>query len=194
VVNKNKKGEGKMFNKKENWKALLVIIGLATMLLMAGCGGSDDAAAPAPAEDAADDPAEAPPAADVPEVDGERHETETVSMVIADGWDVMDIPGGLQAYKGNVAAIEVKVQGSGQSDDDAQARAEQVADSYDGTMIMELDLLGLTFYHTYFEYSGTEQSKMFAVRDGAIVEIGLTGPDHEDDEEIAGMLYSIIFN
>ena len=182
-----------MFNSKESWKVLLVIVGLAAMLLVAGCGGSDDAAAPEPAGDAADEPAAEAPAADVPEVDGERHETDTVSMVIADGWDVMDIPGGLQAYKGNAKAIEVKVQGSGHSEDDARARTEQVIDSYDGTMIMEIDLLGLTFYHTYFEWSGTEQSKMFAVKDGAIVEIGLTGPDHEDDEEIAGMLYTIIF-
>ncbi len=180
-----------MFSNRESWKLLLVIVGLAAMLLVAGCGGSDDAAAPEAAADTAGEAADAP-AADVPQVDGERHETDTVSMVIADGWNVMDISGGLQAYKSN-AAIEVQVQGSGHSDDDARARAEQVIDSYDGTMIMELDLLGLTFYHTYYEWSGTEQSKMFAVKDGAVVVIGVTGPDHEDDEEIAGMIYSIIF-
>ena len=183
-----------MFNNKKSWVVFLVIIGMATMFLVAGCGGTDDAAAPDAAGDTAADEAADAPAADAPQVEGERHETDAVSMIIADGWDVMDISGGLQAYKGNVAAIEVKVQGSGQSDDDAKARAEQVAESYDGTMITEVDLLGLTFYHTYFEWSGTEQSKLFAVKDGAVVEIGVTGPDHEDDEEIAGMLYSIIFN
>lgn len=189
-----------MFNKIESLKVLLVIIGLAAMLLVSGCGGSDDAAAleatddvAAEAEgDAADEAADAP-AADVPEVDGERYETDTVSMVIADGWDVMDIPGGFQAYKGNAKAIEVKVQGSGLSDDDAMESAEIVSNDYDGTMIMESDFLGLTFYHTYFEYSGTEQSKMFAVKDGVEIEIGIVGPDHEEDEEIVGMLYTIIF-
>lgn len=182
-----------MFNNKKGWIVFLVIIGMATMFLVAGCGGSDDAAAPEPSGDAAADEAPDAPAADAPQVEGERHETDAVSMIIADGWDVMDISGGLQAYKGNVAAIEVKVQGAGQSDD-ARARAEQVAESYDGTMIMEVDLLGLTFYHTYFEWSGTEQSKMFAANDGEVVVIGVTGPDHEDDEVIAGMIYSIIFN
>ncbi len=181
-----------MFSNRESWKLLLVIVGLAAMLLVAGCGGSDDAAAPEAAADASGEAADAP-AADVPQVDGERHETDTVSMVIADGWDVMDIAGGLQAYKGNAKAIEVKVQGSGLSDDDARASAEKVSEDYDGTMIMESDLLGLTFYHTYFEFSGTEQSKMFAAKDGAVVEIGLVGPDHEEDEEIVGMVYSIIF-
>ncbi len=185
-----------MFNKKINWMVLLVVVGLAVMLLVAGCGGSDDTAAPAAApesaEDAPDEAADAPPA-DLPPIEGERHETDTVSMVIADGWDVMDIPGGLQAYKGNAKALEVKVQGSGLSDDDAVAKAEKISDDYDGTMIMETNILGLTFYHTYFEYSGTEQSKLFAVRDGAEVEISIVGPDHEDDVEIAGMLYSIIF-
>ncbi len=179
-----------MFNKKENWKVLLVVIGIATMLLITGCGGSDDAAAPEAAADATDEGTDAP-AADVPEVDGERHETDTVSMVIADGWDVMDISGGLQAYKGNAKAIEVKVHEN--TDGDAKASAETVAERYDGTMIMEVDLLGLTFYHTYFEHNGTEQSKMFAVKDGAEIEIGVVGPDHEDDEEIAGMLFTIIF-
>ncbi len=183
-----------MFNKNESWKVLLVIIGLAAMVLVAGCGGSDDAsapeAAPEAAGDAADEAADAP-AADAPQVDGERHETDTVSMVIADGWDVMDITGGLQAYKGSAKAIEVKV--LEHTDGDAMAMAEKVSEDYDGTMLMETDLLGLTFYHTYFEFSGTEQSKMFAVKDDVVIEIGLVGPDHEDDEEMAGMVYSIIF-
>ena len=183
-----------MFDNKEGWKVFLMVVGLAAMLLIAGCGGSDDAAAPEEATVAADEAVADEPVADAPEVDGDRHETDTVSMVIADGWDVMDIPGGLQAYKGNVAAIEVKVQLSDQTDEDAMASAERMAENYDGTMIMEVDFLGLTFYHTYFEYSGTEQSKMFAVKDGEMVEIGVTGPDHEDDEEIAGMLYTIQFN
>ncbi len=178
-------------NNKESWKALLVIIGIAAMLLVAGCGGSDDAASPEAAPEAADEAGDAP-AADAPEVDGERHETDTVSMVIADGWDVMDIDGGLQAYKGNVAAVEVWVRGSGLSDDDAKKAIEKFAEDYEGTMLMEVDLLGLTFYHTYFEWSGTEQSKMSAYKDGARVEIGVVGPDHEDDEEIAGMIHSII--
>ncbi len=180
-----------MFNKKKaSWKVLLIIIGLAAILLVTGCGGTDDAAEPETADDPSDEAVEAP-VADAPEIDGERYETDTVSMVIADGWDVMDIQGGLQAYKGN-SAVEVWVRGSGLSDDDARKAMEVMAEDYDGTGIVELESMGLTFYHTYFEYLGTEQSKMSAVKDGARVEIGVTGPDHEEDEDIIGMLDSLI--
>ncbi len=178
-----------MFNSKNgSWKVFVALLGVIALLFVAGCGGSDDGAAPEEAGEAPEAPAPAAPA-----IDGERHETETVSMIIADGWDVMDISGGLQAYKGN-SAVEVWVRGSGLSDDDARAAMESMADSYDGTDVVELENLGLTFYSTTFEFGGSEQTKMSAVKDGARIEIGVTGPGYQDDPEIIGMLDSIIIN
>lgn len=179
-------------NKKESWIVLLVVIGLVAMFLLAGCGESDDAAEPTASEESAGEAAETPEA-DAPTIEGERYETEKVIMIIPGGWDVMDINGGLQAYKGNYA-VEVWVRGSGLSNDDAKAAMEKMAEDYDGSDVVELEAMGLTFYHTYYEYSGMEQTKMSAVKDGERIEVGVTGDDHFDDEEIVGMIDSILIN
>ena len=146
-----------MINRNDSLKVLLLLIGLVALLFLVGCGGSDDAAAPEAAEGSSGEAAESP-VADVPEIEGERYETETASMIIPDGWNVMDIDGGFQAYKGNYA-VEVWVRGSGLSDDDARSAIENFINNYDGT---------------------------------ERVEIGITGSDHLEDDEIIGMLDSVI--
>ncbi len=173
----------KMTKWKLNGIAIVVVVTLMALLMLAGCGSdSDSGAAGEPAE-------EAQPA--VPTVKGERYETETVSMVVADGWDVMDISGGLQAYLGISKAVEVWVRGSGLADDAAKKSMENFAANYDGTDVEEMELFGLPFYATSFEFSGMQQTKYGAVKDGKQIEITLAGENHLDDEQIMGMFYSI---
>ena len=155
---------------------------LALLLITAGCGSTDEAA---PAGENGEQ------AAAQPEIAGERHETDTVSMIVADGWDVMDIDGGLQAYQGMSRAVEVWVRGSGMSDDAARESIENFASSYDGTEVAETEMFGMTFYSTSFVFSGMEQTKYSAMKDGQKIEITLAGEDHQNDEEIMGMFHSI---
>lgn len=172
--------------KKRNlkWFTLLTAIILAALML-AGCGSGNDS----PAADDAGGEAEQP----VPTIDGELHETDTVSMIIADGWDVMDISGGLQAYQGISKAVEVWVRGTGLADDAAQKSMENFAANYDGTEVEEVELFGMTFHATSFEFSGMKQTKFGAVKEGQQIEITLAGENHLDDDEIMGMFYSIVF-
>ncbi len=172
--------------KTSRWSFLILVFTLVALMLIAGCGSDDSAA---PSESSGDAPE---PAADQPSISGERHETDNVSMIIADGWEVMDIDGGLQAYKGMSRAVEVWVRGSGMSDDSARESIENFASSYNGTDVQEINMHGLTFYYTTFDFSGMVQTKFSAVKDGQKVEITLAGEDHLTDEDTQGMFSSII--
>ena len=171
--------------KKISWFTVIVVVMIAAMLLVAGCGSKD--ATPAGDSGSGDSPG----AAAVPTISGERFETETVSMIVADGWDVMDINGGLQAYKGISKAVEVWVRGSGLADDAGKKSMENFANNYGGTAVEEMEMFGLTFFSTTFEFSGMKQTKYGSVKDGQQIEITLAGEDHLEDEEIMGMFYSI---
>ncbi|MBW6462958.1 MAG: hypothetical protein ACNA7Z_09535 [Dethiobacteria bacterium] len=175
-----------MMKNKQNlkWYALALVVTFMTVMLIAGCGSESDSPT------AGDAGEEATP--DIPTIEGERYETDTVSMIIADGWDVMDISGGLQAYQGISKAVEVWVRGSGLADDAGQKSIENFASSYDGTEVEEIELFGLTFHATTYIFSGLEQTKFGAVKDGQQIEITLAGENHLDDDEIMGMFYSII--
>ncbi len=179
------KSEGKEL-KKISWFTVIVVVMIAAMMFVAGCGSKD--AAPAGDSDSGDSPG-----ATVPTISGERFETETVSMIVADGWDVMDINGGLQAYKGISKAVEVWVRGSGLADDAGKKSMENFANNYDGTAVEEVEMFGLTFFSTTFEFSGMKQTKYGSIKNGQQIEITLAGEDHLEDEEIMGMFYSIEF-
>ncbi len=177
-----------MKSSRNSWMAVLLIIMLAVAMMATGCGGSDDSTAPAGENGEAEAPEESRP-----EIAGERHETETVSMIVADGWDVMDITGGLQAYKGMSNAVEVWVRGSGMTEESVKAAIERFKESYDGSDTFEVQAHGLTYTATTFEFSGMYQTKFGAEKDGMQVEITLAGEDHLNDETIMGMFDSIVF-
>ncbi|MEN1761165.1 MULTISPECIES: hypothetical protein [Anoxynatronum] len=174
---------------------LILMLGLVLMLTACGGSGGNEAQAPEP-------PAQAESVADVdgpgselfgPPIEGERYETEKVSMVIPDGWNVMDISGGLQAYQGN-NAVEVWVRGSGLSDGDAEKAMEGLAADYDGSPVETFEHWGLTFYSTVFEMYGSQQFKMSAVKDGERIEIGLamhSSADEATEDLMFGMLDTI---
>lgn len=170
--------------KRSSWFTVIIVVMIVIMFLVTGCGSKEVAPAGDPA-------AGESPGAAVPTISGDRFETETVSMIIADGWDVMDINGGLQAYKGISKAVEVWVRGTGLADDAGKKSMENFANNYDGTAVEEVEIFGLTFYSTTFEFSGMKQTKYGSVKDGQQIEITLAGEDHLEDEEIMGMFYSI---
>lgn len=122
-------------------------------------------------------------------VKGETVETDHFTMTVATGYNKMDINGGIQAYQGS-NAIEVWVRPSTQN---AEKEAEKFAADYNGTTPTQAELFGLTFYTTTFTASGSYQTKYVAVSDGNRIEIGITGPDHENNKELQGMLNSISF-
>ena len=189
-----------MIKRQNKWFAVMLVLIVVVALLAAGCSSGDDSA---PAVDGgsgnnsapeADNGASDEPESTRPEVEGERHETETVSMIVADGWDVMDISGGLQAYKGMSNAVEVWVRGSGMTDESVRAAIERFKESYEGSDLFEIEAHGRTYYATTFNFSGMYQTKMGAEKDGMQIEITLAGEDHLDDDIVIGMFDSIIFN
>lgn len=177
-----------MKNSKNSWLTVLLVLMLAVVMMVAGCGGSDDSAAPAGENGGTEAPEESRP-----EIAGERHETETVSMIVADGWEVMDITGGLQVYKGMSNVVEVWVRGSNMTEESVKAAIESFKENYDGSDIFEVQAHGMTYTATSFEFSGMSQTKLGAEKDGMQIEIGLGGEDHLNDETIMGMFDSIVF-
>ncbi|MDF1617907.1 hypothetical protein [Petrocella sp. FN5] len=131
-----------------------------------------------------------------PPIQGERFETEKVSMVVPTGWNVMEISDGLQAYQGK-NAVEVWVRGSGLGEDAAKKAIEGMARDYNGSDVESFQHWGLNFYSTDFEIYGMQQMKMSAVINGQRIEIGLAmdvSADDATEDLLFGMLDTIEFN
>jgi len=196
-MKKMKRWNGVLMSRRGGCLLILMLV-LALMLTACGGSGSNEAQSSEP-------PTQAEPVADVdgpgselfgPPIEGDRYETEKVSMVIPEGWNVMDISGGLQAYQGN-NAVEVWVRGSGLSDSDAEKAMEGLAADYDGSPVETFEHWGLTFYSTVFEMYGMQQFKMSAVKDGERIEIGLaihSSADESMEDLMFGMLDTIELN
>jgi hypothetical protein len=169
-------------------KLFLIAICIVTMVAIVGaftaCGGGDAKSGTVPKEEGAE------VAETAAEVKGTAAETDKFSMIVADGWEKMDITGGFQIYKGN-DIIQVTVSGMNVTEDEDKSLLENMASQYDGTALEEVNMLGVKFYKTSFTYSGVEQTIYSGVKDGEQVKIQLAGKDHMNNADIMTMFESI---
>jgi len=153
-------------------KMLFVLMAVAMLAVsLAACGGGG--------EDAVTEPEGAEPAA--AGYAGETLETENFSIVVPDGWEYMEVDGGLQIYKSSGEVMEVHYRGFNQGENHGKLQVESTAGSYGGTAVTEVELLGKTFWYT--EYTANNQPQVFyaLIEDGAI----------RDGEERDGVMLSV---
>jgi hypothetical protein len=154
-------------------KKMLVVLTVVALLAvsLAACGGGGDGA---PDENGGSAPVAAAYA-------GETFETDNFSIVVPDGWEYMEVDGGLQIYKASGEVLEVHYRGFNQGENHGKLQVESIAGSYGGTEVQEVELLGKTFWYT--EYTANNKPQVFyaLIEDGAM----------RDGEEKNGVMLSI---
>jgi hypothetical protein len=178
----------------------VVVIAIASMAFMAGCGGtkaettsttvSGGGEVKETAAEAGETTAKAEETKAASNVKGETYDTEKFSILAPDGWEKMDIPGGVQLYKGN-DIMQVSVSGSNVTEAEDKALLEGMSKDYSGTALEEVTMFGVKFFKTSFTANGSDQTMYSGVRNGEQVKIQMAGKDHQSNEAIIAMLESI---
>jgi hypothetical protein len=127
---------------------------------------------------------------EAPAPKGDLVETDKFTVVAAKGWEKMDIAGGVQLYKGSLM-LQVSVTGMNVTPEEDLALLQSLAERYNGTEVEEVQMLGLTFYETFYTASGVEQVFYSAVKDGEQIHIQIGGSGFADNADIAAMLDSL---
>lgn len=175
---------------KKSFTKKILLLTLTTLVLivmpLAGCGGS------ASSESAGQADSAETTAAAAEEVKGEMIENDKFSMIVADGWEQMELSGaaGFQVYKGN-DVIQVKVSGMNVTEEEDKTLLENMKEQYGGTDLEEVSMLGMKFYKTSFTASGVDQTIYSGVRNGEQVSIQMAGKDHQNNKDIKAMFESI---
>ncbi len=126
-------------------------------------------------------------------LEGTSYESDSFSIIVPDGWEVMDVDGGVQLYKTSGEIIEVHYRGSNQGDDHAKQQVENLYEQYSGTTPVETELLGKTFWKTTFTTSGVYQTSYMRMENGEMLSVKLAGANHENDPEFEAIVNSVVF-
>jgi hypothetical protein len=185
--------EGVEMSVVKKWSFIaIVIVAIVCMVFMAGCGGSKTESASTTASGGGEvketSAAEETKAAS--NVKGETYDTEKFSILAPEGWEKMDIPGGVQLYKGN-DIMQVSVSGSNVTEAEDKALLEDMSKQYNGTALEEVIMFGVKFFKTSYTANGSDQTMYSGVRNGEQVKIQMAGKDHQNNEAIIAMLESI---
>jgi hypothetical protein len=154
--------------------------------MLAACGNAATGGAAAEvSKDSAVSAATAAPTAD-PSL---AVETEAFSLTMAPGWTKMDIPGGVQIYKGN-DLLEISLYGSNMSEGDDTAAIESFIKLYNGTPMETAELWGFQFKKTTCAYNGLNQTLMTCILDGKQLKVQ-TGTKEASNPDITAMIDSV---
>lgn len=155
------------------------ILFIFIMVLLVSCG--DSAEKPKDNDGTASD------------VKGETISTEKFTILKIDGWEYMEVDGGFQIYKASGEILQIQILGNNVSEEEDKALLESFANSYSGTALTQVDLLGMKFYMTSAEVSGVKQAYYSAVKNGEQVKIQATGLSYDENSDIKAMVESIEF-
>ena len=88
--------------------------------------------------------------------------------------------------------LELRKEGYNNTDADLAMINEIFLNQYDGTPWEEVEMLGLKFFKTTFEYGGKQQSLYNALKEGVKISIGMMGEDHDTEPTIQAVFKSIV--
>jgi hypothetical protein len=166
--------------KKIFWLVLLLVM---VLLPAAGCGTAATTESGAPVQSAA---------AESQAASGTVLDYEGFSVTAADGWEQMDIEGGVQFYKPSGEILQIQIGGYNMTEEDAMAQMEGLQSSYGGSDIEAVQLLGMDFIKMSYSASGVEQCIYAAISQGEQIKIQATGKSYEDNGDIRAMVDSIV--
>ena len=128
-----------------------------------------------------------------PMVEGEKFENDKFSITIANGWESMDIEGGVQIYKMSGEAVQVYFRGYNMSESEAESQSKGHAEQYGGTTPQEVEKWGKKFWTTTYTAMDLEQLSYLRIEDGVLISVSAAAKEIESNTDIIGMLESITF-
>ncbi|MHB1314315.1 MAG: hypothetical protein ACYCX2_02370 [Christensenellales bacterium] len=170
-------------------KSVLFLIIVLCLSLTVGCAKTSGPAAqkttePAQTTAQSQEPANTPQS-------GSQYETDDFSLIVPQGWEIMDIDGGVQLYKMSGEVFEVHFRGYNMSGDEAKQQVESTARQYSGTAPSEVDLLGKRFWTTEFTAAGVLQATYLCIDEGVMISVKYGGPGFKTNPEFKAILDSI---
>jgi hypothetical protein len=155
---------------KKKWAFIVIMtIAVASMVFLAGCGGSN--------------------------VKGKIWENEKFSVLVPDGWETKDMEGGIQIQllANNPFVMVIEITRNNVTEAEIKAELEEIVKSQNASPIEEVTMLGVKFFKTTLITETLDQTVYTGVRNGEKVAILLGGKDHKNNEEMKAMLESIKF-
>jgi hypothetical protein len=169
-----------------NRRILTVTIATAAMLvlisLITGCGQPSTAATE-------------PSAA----LEGEKFENDNFSIMVPAGWRKVEDPMTVQIIDDEVAldSIAIAVDGSPTSPykpDWAKKRVDESVKAYNASTPKEVSAFGKTWWKTTYTAFDTYKTQYSRVTDdGYLVEVTLSGKDHESNEKLKAVQDTLVF-
>jgi hypothetical protein len=179
----------------KKWSFVVVmIVAIASMVFMAGCGGSKlestSSTASGGSETAKETVAES-------KVNGKTYETEKFSILVPDGWETTDMEPGVLIKPSNEEDrfIIVQVNRNNVTEAEIKAEVEELIKTKPAfAPLTEVTMLGIKFFKiSGIAENGSEQTAYAGVRNGEKVAIVIGGKDHQNDKTLKAMLESIKF-
>lgn len=167
--------------------SIAVILSVAAIMSLAGCGG-EKAAEPT---DAA---AAAPAAAEQPAAGGAAYDCDKFSLTLADGWEASPLSMGMVNVlpKGKTSpGLYFKFEGDGNAAGTAEASIQTMISGYGGSPMESTTIAGVEFKTTTYAFSGSTQTMHVAFRNGTKVTITIEGAGAKDNPDIKAMLASL---
>ena len=161
-------------------KTIAVLILLAVFLLT-GCVSTKTTAAQAVLEEPVKRPS------------GGAADYSAFSVIVEEGWETMDIIGGVQIFKTTGEMLQIQMDGDGVAQGEDIPLLESINENYNGSGIRETQLLGNSFHTITYQTSGVSQCMYTAVLGGKLVKIQATGASYDALPAIKTMVESIIF-
>ena len=114
-------------------------------------------------------------------------------VTVEEGWDTMDMIGGVQIYKQTGEMLQIQVDGEGVAEGEDVPFLESVNQNFNGLGVRQTELLGRSFHAVSYMASGVKQCMYTSVIGGKLVKIQATGEAYGDVPDIKKMVESIIF-
>lgn len=120
-------------------------------------------------------------------------EYSAFTVRIEEGWETMDIIGGVQIFKTSGEMLQIQVDGDGVAREEDIPLLENVNENYNGSGVREEELLGCSFHTISYTVSGVSQCLYTAVLGGKLVKIQATGLSYDALPDIEKMVESVVF-
>jgi hypothetical protein len=187
------KTKGAEMSKVKKWLLVLVVIlTIASMVFMAGCGKQTEMGQTRSEVKASETVAAVKETVAATKVNGVIYEADKFSILQPDGWKAEKVSDGVSFNKGDDSVAVEFGDGTGFTDDYLKKLTETLAKQKNGTPVEEVTF-GAKFFLTRFTTEGIDMTEGWGLTNGEVVSLVMTGKDHPNNVEIKAMLESLKF-
>jgi hypothetical protein len=124
---------------------------------------------------------------------GTKIEKDKFSIVMPQGWQSMDVIGGVQLYKNSGEVFELHYRGYNMSDTESKIQTESMANQFKGTQPKQVEIKGKQFWSTSYTAGSIPQVSNLRIENGVMISIKYGGPNYTSNPDFKAILDSIVF-